>query len=532
MSNLKWVFFVRRALNFVLFGADAKTVGKGLTPRLIRIRECPSLRGELRAYAFRKSPTGKNLIDHKQLQEALKRQKAIGGRIGEHLVTLGYLTQEQLQHVMQEPPAAPSSIAETGYDAQFLLKFILKSMFLSGSQTVPEIAREITLSRRIVEELLQGAKKEALVETRGALEANLALLRYALTTKGMERALEALQQSQYVGPIPVRLGDYRLQVQKQAVTNERVTNETLAQILAHLVLPQHILRQLGPAVNSGKPILLYGPSGNGKTSIAEAIGQAFEQTIYLPYCIEVGGHLIKIFDPVVHEEVESARSADAAPSGLTLPTIGFDPRWVRCRRPVIVAGGELTLDILDLKLDPISHDYEAPLQVKATGGVFVIDDFGRQLMRPQDLLNRWIIPLERKVDYLTLHTGKKFAVPFDELVIFSTNLSPEDLMDTAFLRRLPYKFLVGPPSQEHYEALFRRICASRGFSGNVDEILSYLSTVFYRKTKDEIAAFHPRFILDHVLAACEYESVPPQLTLDKVKDALRNLSIASASVVE
>jgi hypothetical protein len=177
----------------------------------------------------------------------------------------------------------------------------------------------------------------------------------------------------------------------------------------------------------------------------------------------------------------------------------FDPRWVRCRRPVIIAGGELTLDTLDLKLDPISRDYEAPLQVKATGGVFVIDDFGRQLVRPQDLLNRWIIPLERKIDYLTLHTGKKFSVPFDELVIFSTNLSPEDLMDTAFLRRLSYKFLVGPPSVEHYRTLFRRVCTLRGVESAPDEILSYLFDVFYQESGEEIAAT-TRTIIDHVLA--------------------------------
>jgi len=185
---------------------------------------------------------------------------------------------------------------------------------------------------------------------------------------------------------------------------------------------------------------------------------------------------------------------------------------------------------LDLKFDPISHDYEAPVQVKATGGVFVIDDFGRQLVRPQDLLNRWIIPLEKKIDYLTLHTGKKFSMPFDELVIFSMNLSPEALMDRAFLRRLYYKFLVGPPSIEHYKTLFRRVCALRGMDSPPDEILSYLFDVFYQESGEEIAAYHPQFIIDHVLAACNYEGVPPQLTLNKVKDALRNLSVTDSSV--
>src|SRR5262249_9083235 len=243
---------------------------------------------------------------------------------------------------------------------------------------------------------------------------------------------------------------------------------------------------------------------------------------------EVGGHIIKIFDPVVHEEVVSTRAAAPTTNVLSLPAAEFDPRWVRCRRPVIIAGGELTLDSLDLKLDPISHDYEAPVQMKATGGGFVIDDFGRQLVRPQDLLNRWIIPLEKRVDYLTLHTGKKFSVPFDELIIFSTNLSPQDLPDTAFLRRLYYKFLVGPPSVEHYKTLFRRICALRGLESSPDEMLSYLFK-FYQESQEEIAAYHPQFIIDHVLAACNYEGVPFQLTLDKIKDALRNLSVTASS---
>lgn len=467
----------------------------------------------------------KNLITGQQLDEAVVRQKATGGRVEDHLISLGFLTRERLWAAIQEPPRLPLSIQETGHDAQFLLKFVLKSMFMSGLQTIPDIAQEVALSRRIVEELLQIARKEALVEVRGTADANLAILRYALTGLGIERTMEMLHQSQYVGPTPVRLEDYREQVQKQTVTNERVTSETLAHILSHLVLPQGILRQLGPATNSGKPLLLYGPSGNGKTSIAEAIGQAFQQTIYLPYCIEVGGHIVKIFDPVVHEEAPHHDVSLTSP--IALRSAEFDPRWVRCRRPVIISGGELTLEMLDLRLDPISHDYEAPLQVKATGGVFVIDDFGRQLVRPQDLLNRWIIPLEKKVDYLTLHTGKKFALPFDELVIFSTNLAPEILMDAAFLRRIHYKLLVPPPSVENYRLLFRDVCTLRGFEFSED-ILSYLLDVFYPQTKMELAAYHPQFIVDHVLAACNYEGGAPQLTLEKVQDALQNLLILAS----
>ena len=474
----------------------------------------------------------KKLLAQEQLDAAVARQKMTGGRLEDHLVALGFLTREQVKEVLQEPPPVPQSIAATGLETQFLLRSVLKVMFVMGLETIPDIARQIALPRRIVEDLLQMARKESLVEVRGAADASLSVLRYALAGAGRDRAVEALQQSQYVGPVPVSLEAYRSQVQKQTVTNERVTSEALAHILSHLVLPPEVLRQLGPAVNSGKPILLYGPPGNGKTSIAEAVGEAFQQILYIPYCIEVGGYVIKIFDPVVHTPVPHVPSTNGkGGSPLVLPQAEFDPRWVRCRRPVIISGGELTLEMLDLRLDPVSHDYEAPLQVKATGGVFVIDDFGRQLVRPRDLLNRWIVPLEKKVDYLTLHTGKKFDIPFDELVIFSTNLSPEDLMDAAFLRRIHYKLLIGPPSSEDYAALFHRVCALRGLELS-ESVLSYIRNVFYTKTRTRAAAFHPKFIVEHVLASCSYEGIAPRFTEAMLKDALQNLLIVDEGAEE
>ena len=467
----------------------------------------------------------RKLIAQEQLDAAVMRQKMAGGRLEDHLIALGEVTQEQVGAIRQEPPHVPQSIPETGLEAPFLLRSILKAMFILGVETIPTLAQHLALSKRIIEELLQMARKEGLVEIRGAVDSSLTVLRYALTGAGRERALEALQRSHYVGPVPVSLADYRSQVQKQTVTNERVASETLAAILSHLVLPQDVLRQLGPAVNSGKPLLLYGPSGNGKTSIAEAIGEAFQQTVYIPYCIEVGGSIIKIFDPVVHLPVSLASAANGTGESLgALAPTDSDPRWVRCRRPVIISGGELTLDMLDLKLDPISHDYEAPLQVKATGGVFVIDDFGRQLVRPRDLLNRWIAPLEKKVDYLTLHTGKKFDVPFDEFIVFSTNLAPEDLMDAAFLRRVHYKLFIGPPSAEDYAALFHRVCTLRGLE-LPQTVLSYIQTAFYTKTQTRAAAFHPKFIVEHIVSSCAYEGIPPRFTEEMLKDALQNLLI-------
>jgi hypothetical protein len=474
----------------------------------------------------------RGLITQPQLDAAIARQKITGGREEDHLIALGFLAREQLLALLQEPPPEPRALQETGLDPQFLLKIVLKAMMISGLQTVPDLARELRLPRRMVDELLQGAKKETLVEVRGAAEGSLAVLRYALTGLGRERAAEALAQSQYVGPAPVSLAAYREQVQKQTVTNEKITAEELSRTLSHLVLAPGVLRQVGPAINSGKPVLLYGPSGNGKTSIAEAVGQAFQQMVYVPYCIVVGEQIIKVFDPIVHEEVPPRQSTDDEYRGsLSLPQPEFDPRWVRCRRPVVISGGELTLDMLDLRIDPISHDYEAPLQVKAMNGVFVVDDFGRQLVRPHDLLNRWIVPLERKVDYLTLHTGKKFDLPFDEVVIFSTNLSPEELMDVAFLRRVHYKLRIDRPSLENYKTLFRRVSALRGLE-LPEELLAYIMDTFYAETRTAPAAYHPKFILEHVIASCNFAGIPPQLDLERVKDALQNLQITESPATQ
>ncbi|MGH7828878.1 MAG: hypothetical protein ACREP8_01750, partial [Candidatus Binatia bacterium] len=392
---------------------------------------------------------------------------------------------------------------------------------------VPEISNQLKLSRGIVESLLQLLKKDGFLEVRGtAGDANFAILRHVLTNMGRERALEALKHSTYVGPAPVPLDDYQVQVQKQTVTNERVSADTLSETLSHMILSPEVLRRLGPAINSGRAILFYGASGNGKTSIAEAIGHAFQQTIYVPYCVEVDGQIIKIFDTALHKEAPSqpvSDKPDASP--IYLRPAEFDPRWVRCRRPVVISGGELTLEMLDLEFEPLSKYYEAPLQVKATGGVFVIDDFGRQLVRPRDLLNRWIVPLERKVDYLTLHTGKKFDLPFDQLVIFSTNIPPEELMDEALLRRVHYKLRIDPPTTDEYKAIFHRMCDLHGLE-LPDDILSYILNFFYPKNRARLAAFHPKFIVEHTIAACNYEGIPPHLTHNLVKDALENLVVS------
>ena len=474
-------------------------------------------------------PLGTLLIERKlltedQLEAALVRQKLTGGLLGDNLVALGYISRAELEAFLHEPPAIPKSIEETGLGNQFLINSVLKTIYLTNVETIPEISDHIKLFPSIIETVLQMAKKDSLVEVRGIVGTNTNLLRHGLTNLGKQWALDALRQSQYAGPAPVPLADYVGQVQKQATVNERINSAILSKSFSHLVLPDYIPRRLGPAINSGRSILIYGGSGNGKTCISEGIGASFEHSIYIPHCIEVDGQIIRIFDSALHRVVASPAKPREETSMLPFRQEEFDPRWVRCRRPVVITGGELTLEMLDLDFDPISKFYEAPLQVKAVGGVFVIDDFGRQLVRPRDLLNRWIIPLEKRVDYLTLHTGKKFEVPFDELVIFSTNLDPAELSDPAFLRRIQYKIRVDPPTVDDYRTIFQRMCAVYRLELS-DDVLSWMWDKFYGETGTPVAAFHPRFIVEHSLASCAFDSIPPRLTLDLVKDAVENLVI-------
>lgn len=466
----------------------------------------------------------KGIINEAQLNKVLHQQKIAGGRIGDNLVALGYLRREELEAILQEPPSVPKSMDETGLETNFLLNCLLRTMYISALQTIPELSEQIKLTRVVIEELLIFAKKEALVEIRGPSEKNPNIMRYALTNAGKERASEALRRCEYIGPVPIPLEAFQTQIQKQTITNEVIGIEKLKQALSHLVLSQDIVRKLGPAANSGRAVLIYGSAGNGKTSVAEGIINAFEQPVYIPYCIEVDGQIIKIYDPSVHRPFPIRTAGAAYSNPIFLPHLEHDPRWVRCKRPYIITGGELTLEMLDLEFDVHSKYYEAPLQMKAVGGIFVIDDFGRQRVRPHELLNRWIFPMERKIDYLTLHTGKKFAMLFDQLVIFATNFPPEELMDPAQLRRVHYKMKINPPTEEEYKEIFQRICDSYGL-GFSDDLMNYLLDSFYLKHKVPFAGFHPKFIAEHVIAACNYLGTPPQITQELLTDSLENMVI-------
>ena len=421
-------------------------------------------------------------------------------------------------------PVVPTRIEDTGLTAKFLGALLLKSLYLLGIETNAELAKHLKLSQLVADQLLGSLKQQGLVEVRGSAAANVPILRYGLTNAGRELAIDACKQCEYVGAAPVSLKAFQDQVLKQTIQGEQISVEDLCACLAHLVLPGRLIQRLGPAVNSARALLVYGPPGNGKTAISESIGNIFRQPVFVPHCFEVDGQVIRMFDPTVHAEVPSRRASDVADE-TNLLRKKPDPRWVKCRRPVVLTGGELTLDMLDLRYDRTSKFYEAPLQVKALGGLFIIDDFGRQMVQPMDLLNRWIIPLERRVDYLTIHTGKKFDIPFDELVIFSTNIHPEKLMDAALLRRVKYKFRIDPPSTDDFLLIFQRVCTHFGLE-LPDEILNYLMEDFYPRTGTGCAGFHPMFIVEHCIATCRYKGISPHLSLDLVKDALENLVIS------
>lgn len=414
-------------------------------------------------------------------------------------------------------PPAPQSVAETGLDDGFLVTLLTKIMYRLSLELPSQLCQAIKLEIRIVEQLLNLGREKRLVEPLGQLGAEL---RYALTDKGRHWAMEALTQSEWAGPAPVTLEAFSAQCKRQTIRGEVLSRLMLERAFADLMFPEHLMAQLGPAVNSGASILLYGPPGNGKSSISEAVCAAFQGQVFMPYAVTVDNQIITVFDPTVHEP---AAPAEAAAGESLRRRAGCDARYVSCRRPTVITGGELTLDALDLAYSPLGNIYEAPMQMKASGGIFVIDDFGRQRQAPQQLVNRMIVPLEKGVDYLSLQTGRKFETPFDALIVFSTNIAPKKLVDDAALRRLRYKVLVDKPDRDTFIKIWIRTAQRAGLAIN-EEILGYILFELYAKQPGaEMHAFHPRFLIDQTMSICAYEGVVPELRPEYLRRAWNNL---------
>ncbi|WP_126976949.1 P-loop NTPase family protein [Frigidibacter oleivorans] len=418
-------------------------------------------------------------------------------------------------------------MADTGLSMVMMRDILLKTIFRMNIDLVSDIARICCLPIGVAQELVDLARGQRLVEATGTLHATSGNeMGYQLTDAGKARALDALSQSEYFGAMPVPLDAYRAQVRRQSIRDIVMTRDQLTRAMGHLILPPTLLDQLGPAVGSGRSILMYGPPGNGKSSISNGIRDALGDRIYVPRAIEYSGQVITVYDPIVHSAAEAMVDD---PRSLRRGTGRFDGRYVLCERPTVITGGELSLDMLDLTYNPTARTYTAPLQLKSTGGVFIVDDLGRQAEPPQKLVNRWIVPLEEAKDILALQSGEKFEVPFDTLVIFSTNFHPNSIFDKAALRRIFFKIKIDGPSQENFLKIFALVARKKKVP--LDEAsLIHLLKVKYPTIGNVYANYQPVFLLDQIIAICDFEGIPYQMTPALIDRAWANMFVEDGEV--
>jgi hypothetical protein len=425
-------------------------------------------------------------------------------------------------------PPAPKTLAGMLLPTVMMRDILLKTMFRMNVTLVSEIARAICLPIPVTQELVDLARGQKLLEAMGTLNANSGNeMAYQLTDAGKARALDALAQSEYYGAMPVPLSLYAEQVKRQSIRNLHVTRDQLTAAMGHLILPPELLGQLGPAVGAGRSILMYGPPGNGKSSISNGIRDALGDKIYVPRAIEYTGQVITVYDPIVHAAAEEDLDD---PNSLRRTSGRYDTRYVRCERPTVITGGELSLSMLDLVYNPVARTYQAPLQLKSSGGIFIVDDLGRQAEPPQKLVNRWIVPLEESRDILALQSGEKFEVPFDTLVIFSTNFHPNEIFDKAALRRIFFKIKIDGPSQEDFLKIFAMVARKRKMP--LDEAsLVHLLKVKYPTIDNVFANYQPIFLIDQMIAICDFEGIPYQMTPELIDRAWDNMFVRDSKVV-
>ncbi len=411
------------------------------------------------------------------------------------------------------PVHVPSTLDEFDIPGNLLEELALKILFLAGQMSVLDLAGRMRVCFPVANELFQRLRKEQLCDAVGMLGN---VYRIAISSSGRARAMELLALNQYTGPAPVSLDSYIQQIRAQGVHNFEVHPEDLARAFQNLVLDEKTLYQLGTAINSGHSIFLYGPTGTGKTTIAATLSKVFaEQRVWLPFAVEVEGQIITVYDPVIHRTVKDVPRE-------------VDERWVLCERPAVQVGGELTIDMLDLQFNPVTRFYAGPVQMKANCGILIVDDFGRQRLRPDELLNRWIVPLDRRTDFLTLAGGKKIEIPFELVVVFATNIHPEELADEAFLRRLQTKIRIGTVTEEQFHEIFRRVCSGVGLQCD-PEMVCQLIDLIRTRLKQPLRACYPRDIVHQVCWAAKYEGKPPKFEAASLMRAVEGYFLPAAT---
>ena len=449
----------------------------------------------------------KGLISENDLKKALERQRLYGGRIGFNLIALNLITESEQSNFFKFTPDEPSNVKETGIEHGFITDLILKHSLFLKKFTIAHLTTKTKLPPSVIINIINDLRKEGFIEiVKGDTSFDTLQYEYTMTDSGINRALQLLEECRYVGPAPVSLGQYRYAIEIQTIKSIEITKADLRNAFSNLVVSNEKIQTYGSAINSVKPIFLYGPPGNGKTTIAESIGHSLPGEVYVPYSILAGNQIIVVYDQVNHKGVESKELVDQ-----------LDQRWIKIKRPIVLAGGELTLKTLDLDFNSNSKYYEAPLQMKANNGLFIVDDFGRQIVDPQTLLNRWIIPLDRQTDFLTLHTGMKFEIPFDQLVIFATNLPPKKIANDAFLRRLRYKIRIDNPTVGEFRDIFKNICISNKISFHEDAF-NYL-TDKYERSQRKLSCCHPRDLIDQIIDFAHFSRKPPKITKESIDKA-------------
>jgi predicted ATPase with chaperone activity len=415
--------------------------------------------------------------------------------------------------IVTGPEFRPRTITEVGVRESILEDIALKTLYLYGPFSVADLSDQTRLSYDVAEVLFSRLRAKLLCEVTG-MTGTVPVI--AISSQGRTRALELLSQNQYSGAVPVSLASYVAQVRKQGIRNVKVRPADIERAFAHLVFDNEVLAELGTALNSGHAVFLYGPPGMGKTATAEAMAQVFaENEVWVPYAVEVAGQIITVYDPAIHGSASDIVSEDG------------DRRWVKCRRPTVTVGGELTIDMLDLQFNPTSKFYDGPPQMKANNGVLVIDDFGRQRIAPEDLLNRWVVPLDRGIEFLTLAGGRKIEIPFEMLVVFASNRDPRTVLDAAFLRRIQTKIRLGSVTEEQFCEIFRRVAGERGLKVDQETLLDLIH-VIRTKVKEELRACQPRDLVNQVCWKATYEGREPSLDRASLLRAVKTYFLTSS----